>query len=700
MSGTPYSSDTVVWDTFLGNQEVTGQLTRFDDAWTVTFGANGTALFSFSQGDPAFNVSVRGVPSELDSVISDLEDLMPPNQSNSIPQPEHILPDFLMGGGADITVTSSESGVSTPVTDIGDQLVTEYSANLNQEISMVKPVMPTIQGDFNIIEELGREITIIVDVSPSNYFDDLIYGTRSMEFSFQPEDLVNLREISLDCEANWPDEFSIVDEVRELVRDFFDEMERIRVYAENVTPDIDDLQNFGQELRDELQQFGGEGPFKEFVRRGGIEGIRGGRGDIVTDGGFFDPDIEDIISGGDEDLIDGDGQIDGEGGAIEDALDGDLTDVDGPLDGDLTDVDGPLDDDLTDVGGGLGGDVGDRVDGVGDGQIIDGLREENMADRVRGRLENLAELVESVQSRINPQELLERAKGLLDSVQGMSPACGQQIRDRIPDFDLEDMVNRLQEEVQRFMEVLNNIREFDFPDISPDPRPPGGFDPDPPDLGGGPGIPDPDLPDPSIPDPDIPDPFERPMPDLDPIPDEIFERIDELKARVREKVETSFRERDPDELVEIRSDVEDLLSEVRGMESGRPGREEAIGEIRDIYGEIDRVRAVDESRLPCSERFPDASDIISELEEEADEVTVGVGEDQLSLIEDLEEAAVEVIDQVEDDDCAERFKRRIRNANRKVDIKVEPVRVAEEFIDQSRERRQELLEGLGISFDT
>ena len=179
--------------------------------------------------------------------------------------------------------------------------------------------------------------------------------------------------------------------------------------------------------------------------------------------------------------------------------------------------------------------------------------------------------------------------------------------------------------------------------------------------------------------------------ELDEIPSRMVSRAESFIAAVDEKRDTPFIDRDRDRFDEILDEGEELLRELQQLEPGRPGRSETIADVRGALGTLDRISVAHTDQIPCSELYPDVEELVQELEEEAQELPRDASPGDLELIESLEEQIAAATDDVSDS-CAQEFGRRVRRADRRIDAVLSPVRIAEERLSESAQRRQELIE--------
>lgn len=181
---------------------------------------------------------------------------------------------------------------------------------------------------------------------------------------------------------------------------------------------------------------------------------------------------------------------------------------------------------------------------------------------------------------------------------------------------------------------------------------------------------------------------------LEEIPRRLRTRLANFRAAVEEFSSTNFNRRNRDRRNELIREGEDLVSDIRQLEAGRPGRAEALGQARAALNQLRRVNAPSGSQVPCGDLYPDVESAMENLEGYVENLNRDVREEDLNTIENLEESVVNRIEAIDDSKCEGRYVRRLRKENRRVDVLTSPIRVREEVMNESRDRRQELIQQL------
>lgn len=182
--------------------------------------------------------------------------------------------------------------------------------------------------------------------------------------------------------------------------------------------------------------------------------------------------------------------------------------------------------------------------------------------------------------------------------------------------------------------------------------------------------------------------------DLDKISNRIQTRVSNFRAAVEEFASTNFNRRNRERRNELINEGEELLSDIRSLKVGRPGRAEALGQVRASLNQLRRINAPSQGQVPCGDLHPDVDSAMENLEGFVENLDRDVGEEDLNTVENLEESVVERIEAMDDSRCEGRYIRRLRKENRRVDVLTSPIRVREEVMNQSRDRRQELIQQL------
>lgn len=181
---------------------------------------------------------------------------------------------------------------------------------------------------------------------------------------------------------------------------------------------------------------------------------------------------------------------------------------------------------------------------------------------------------------------------------------------------------------------------------------------------------------------------------LEEIPGRIRTRLSNFQAAVEEFANTNFNRRSRERRDNLINEGEELISDIRQLEAGRPGRAEALGQARASVSRLRRLNAPSTGQVPCGDLHPGVESAMENLEGYVENLDRDVTEEDLNTVEDLEESVISRIQAIDDSKCEGRYARRLRKENRRVDVLTSPIRVREEVMNESRDRRQELIQQL------
>lgn len=154
--------------------------------------------------------------------------------------------------------------------------------------------------------------------------------------------------------------------------------------------------------------------------------------------------------------------------------------------------------------------------------------------------------------------------------------------------------------------------------------------------------------------------------------------------------------------------VIDEASEVMGLIRENSSQENScrsrlLNRVRQTRSEATNIQTFDPDSIPCSEKFPEVDNTLSELESRSNAATADIAEQELGQINSLEQDVASSIQDLDDAECIQQFKRRLQRSGRQVDRVANPIRISEEAIGQAQQRRRELindidarLEGLDV----
>lgn len=179
----------------------------------------------------------------------------------------------------------------------------------------------------------------------------------------------------------------------------------------------------------------------------------------------------------------------------------------------------------------------------------------------------------------------------------------------------------------------------------------------------------------------------------------LISSISNFEASVEQFVSFNPIQRSAPRRATLVSEGRSILDEIDSRDIQSPCDSQFRSRVRDSIASLQGLRVIAEERLPCSSRFEDIDERVSEIERIAENISPNNPEQDMEAILTRVESLREDIQDVEDRECVEQFTRRISIATRDLESIGQSIRVDENIVNELQVRRSEMIEDFRARYE-
>jgi hypothetical protein len=646
--------DSDSWDVLGAGSSIDGRVCMTDEG--VDLGVDVTGTFStVDEGNTIANVQIEagGGVSELRTATQELrnnlEQLFGELPGDlEIPSPTQLVPSSFRANTFSIVIEDTEPGAEVEgpspgfpldlrVEPTGEPL--SFEAGGETTVGFERRVLEIPTNATNILDRIPESIPVEMTITPAGFINNLLGSEKTLQFGVPISYFVTIREVEYGCQDEYPSVFDLADELR-------DEISTIR----------DDFETKLEEAREKARNLSSQDRTVQDIVQGNVN-IRNPV-EIWQDANDRINEIPSRV----RDIADEARNLVEEAESARDIADNLESRVD------------DLRDRLSQAG--CLSDLRDRFQ-----QALDRFR--NFIEPNIPELRNLADFL----SNITPNNIEARVEGLTDCAREFTDIQSgvedvqssiQSLEEGVGTADVGGLEDRLQtlqararEEVgdnecsqlfqERASDLESQLRDMDVGERARD---------------------------------TARDTIDRGRDAIEELSDDLLGRADSFNAAVDEIAATPFIERDRGRVQDLISEGESIIRDLEASDPRAPNRSQAMAKVRTNISQLRRLPVASEQSIQCGDQYPQIESRLDSLDEMTQNVTRDIGQGVLQDLESVERNAAEAIATLDSGRCKRQFERRLRSTNRTIDTTLSPIRITSDIVNESRQRRQDLIDEL------